>query len=89
MKEIIYLNRFKKDIKKLMKQGKDMNKLKAFLQLLLDNHVIPERYRKHILKGKFNNHWDVHLEPDWVLIYFETDTSITFVRTGSHSELFC
>jgi len=64
MKEIIYLNRFKKDLKKLMKQKKDLNKLKTFLKLLLDNEVIPDKYKKNILKGKFNNHWDIHLEPD-------------------------
>jgi mRNA interferase YafQ len=31
---------------------------------------------------------EYHLGGDWLLIYQLSDNTVTFVRTGSHSELF-
>jgi len=45
MRGISYSNRFKKDLKLCQKQGKDMNKLKAIVDILLSEKPIPARYR--------------------------------------------
>ena len=43
-----------------------------------------------IVTGNLRGHRDCHIEPDWILIYqIDRDMQeITFVRTGSHADLF-
>jgi mRNA interferase YafQ len=81
---------FKKDVKLADRRGKDLTKLKAFLDLLIDGEPMPEKYQDHPLRGGFAGSRDCHLEPDWILIYTLTDnnTHIRFERTGTHSDLF-
>lgn len=79
---------FKKDIKKQIKRGKDPEKLKQIIELLLDGTPLPESAKNHPLIGSWNGRWDCHVEPDWVLIYKKTDEEIRLERTGTHSDLF-
>ena len=62
-------SQFKKDVKRADRRGKDMAKLKAALELLIDGEVLPPQYRDHPLRGNFAGSRDCHIEPDWVLIY--------------------
>jgi len=39
-------------------------------------------------KGKWVGHRDLHIEPDWVLIYTLDDETVRLERTGTHSDLF-
>ena len=43
-----------------------------------------------IVTGNLRGNRDCHIEPDWILIYqIDRDMQeITFVRTGSHADLF-
>ncbi len=83
-------NQFKRDMKLCLKQGKDMAKLKAVTHLLLEGKPLPPRNRDHALVGDWKGHRDCHLAPDWVLIYHvdETKKVITYIRMGSHAEIF-
>jgi len=62
-------SQFKKDVKLAGRRGKDLAKLKAVLDLLIDGEVLPPQYRDHPLRGNFAGSRDCHIEPDWVLIY--------------------
>jgi mRNA interferase YafQ len=31
---------------------------------------------------------DVHIEPDWLLIYYVEGDALHLIRTGSHADLF-
>lgn len=31
---------------------------------------------------------DIHIEPDWLLIYKADDENLWLIRTGSHADLF-
>ena len=84
----IYENSFKKDIKRLKKRNKDTNKLKIVIEKLLENQQLEAKYKDHSLTGNWKGYRDCHIEPDWILIYQLTDTHLTLVRTGSHSDLF-
>jgi mRNA interferase YafQ len=43
----------------------------------------------HVLAGEYTGHRECHLKPDLLLIYKKPDeTTLRFVRLGSHSELF-
>ena len=58
--------RFERDVKRAKKRGKDMEKLKTALSLLIEGEPLPERYRDHPLKGKWTGFRDLHIEPDWL-----------------------
>ncbi len=86
-----YSRQFKKDIKKIEKSGdKDIDKLKSVMRQLVDGELLESKYLDHPLAGTLKGHRDCHMEPDWILLYrMDKDLQeITFVRTGSHSDLF-
>ncbi len=87
-KRIQRTNQFKKDIKRLKKQGKQFNCLKQVIEKLTNNIKLENRYQDHKLRGKYINCRECHLEPDWLLIYENASTEVILRRTGSHSELF-
>ena len=83
-------NQFKKDVKRAEKRGKDMAKLKAMLERLIDGEALPPKCRDHPLRGDFPGSRDCHIESDWLLIYTltEKDAHVCFERVGTHSDLF-
>ena len=90
MLKIRYLRKFKRDLKRLQKQGKDIEKFKTVVRLLCEGKELPPRYVDHPLKGEWADFRDCHIEPDWVLIYFKTESTLvlTLSRTGSHGDVF-
>ncbi len=80
---------FKKDVKRLMKQGRDLSKLAAVVDAIADGKQLEERHRDHGLVGNRRGFRDCHIEPDWVLIYkLDKDVLVlTLTRTGTHAEL--
>lgn len=83
-------SQFKKDVKLADKRGKNLEKLKAVLDLLIAGDELPAPYKDHPLRGNFAGSRDCHIEPDWLLIYTltENDTHLRLERTGTHSDLF-
>lgn len=79
---------FKKDIQRQQKRGKDLDKLKAVIDLLVSSQPLPPQNRDHALAGNWAGWRDCHVEPDWVLIYKLAPEELTLGRTGSHSDLF-
>jgi mRNA interferase YafQ len=84
----IFENRFKKDIKRLQKRGKDMSKLKMVIEKLLENQELEPKYKDHALTGNWKEYRDCHIESDWLLIYKISETHLFLARSGSHSDLF-
>lgn len=84
----IYEKRFLKEIQKAIKRGKNIQKLKDIMEMLVNEQSLPIKNRNHKLKGDFINYWECHIEPDWLLIYKVTSSEIIFTRTGTHSDLF-
>lgn len=83
-----FTGQFRRDVKRMQKRGKDMAKLKTVLALLIEDQPLPVRLRDHPLKGAWKGTRDLHIEPDWLLIYTADDHSVRFERTGSHADLF-
>ena len=90
MLNLQFSNQFKKDYKKITKQGKNIDEFWAVIEKLQKNEKLDEKYRDHSLTGKYKNTRECHIEPDWLLIYKADKEKLilTTVRTGSHSELF-
>ncbi|MFZ0340404.1 MAG: type II toxin-antitoxin system YafQ family toxin [Terracidiphilus sp.] len=88
MRAASYSAQFQRDVKRLRKRGKDLEKLKRLIELLLGGEPLPPQYRDHPLKHEWAGYRDAHVEPDWVLIYFDTGEKVHLERTGTHEELF-
>jgi mRNA interferase YafQ len=88
MRSARYTGQFKRDVKLAQKRGKDMDKLKRVVGLLLEGSPLPRELGDHPLKGEWKECRDCHLEPDWLLIYSIEGEVVTFERTGSHADIF-
>ena len=83
-----YSGQFKRDLKRSRKRGQDLEKIKLVMRLLIDEKPLPAACRDHSLSSNWKGCRDLHIEPDWLLIYRITGNVIRFERTGSHSDLF-
>ena len=79
---------FKRDIKRLLRSGKDVEKLLSIIEELAQGRKLSPECHDHSLSGKYRNNRDCHIEPDWILIYAIEDNELVLYRTGSHSQLF-
>ena len=79
---------FKRDLKRIKKQGKDMYKLDDVVQTIRNKIELDAKYYNHPLRGDYKDCLECHIQPDWLLIYKKEDAVLTLIRTGSHSELF-
>ena len=65
-----------------------MGKLTIALSLLIAGDPLPERYGDHPLSGNWKGFRDMHLEPDWLLLYRIENDELQLARTGTHADLF-
>lgn len=90
--QIKYTSDFKKNYKKIKKQGKDAEKLKVVVSKLANGLELEEKYKNHMLTGSkhYKNCGECHIEPDWLLVYqyINNELILVLIATGSHSELF-
>ena len=80
---------FKKDFKRILKQGYDIKELENVIRKLANQEKLEERYCDHQLSGEWQDFRECHIRPDWLLIYLvkSDELILTLTRTGSHSEL--
>jgi mRNA interferase YafQ len=88
MKTIRRTFQFKRDVKRMQRQGREVGKLKITLEALVQGEPLVEKFRDHVLVGQYKGTRECHMEPDWLLIYELAETEIVLIRTGSHSDLF-
>lgn len=88
--EIYVSGKFRKDLKRALRRGKDEAKIRTLITTLVQQEPLEARYQDHILSGNYEGCRDCHIEPDWLLIYeiIEETETLHLVRTGSHSDLF-
>ena len=86
--EIRQATKFKRDVKRINKQGLDLSKLEDVVKTLVEQERLDEKYRDHPLTGNWKGYRDCHIQPDWLLLYRVVDEELQLVRTGSHAELF-
>ena len=87
-----YSREFKKSLKKITKQGKNIEKLLDLVDKLVYKESLELKYKNHKLKddGYFYDCYECHIDPDWLLVYKYIDDELVLllVKTGSHSDLF-
>ncbi len=79
---------FKKDVRRIEKQNKNMVKLGKMIDQLSQESELPQKNRDHALHGIYIGNRECHIEPNWLLIYKAGAGLLILVRTGSHSDLF-
>ncbi len=88
MRQLKVSKKFKKDYLKIKKQGKDLKKFKFVVDSLCDGVYLHKKYKLHKLSGNYDDKYECHIEPDWLLIFQISDEYVELIRMGSHSELF-
>ena len=83
-----YTKRYEKDVALARKRGKETDKLKAIMALIIAQQPLPPRVRDHALIGSYMGRRECHIEPDWLLIYKLEAEAVIFERTGTHAYLF-
>ena len=90
--KIEFTNSFKKQLKKIIKQNKDISELLEVITKLANLENLDSKYRNHnLINDKtYKDCSECHIKSDWLLIYKYVDDKLVLVllAIGSHSELF-
>jgi mRNA interferase YafQ len=87
LKAIKTTNQFLRDLKLARKRGKDLGKIESVIDTLAHGNKLAPKHRPHRLRGDMKGLWECHIEPDWLLIWDETDEAIILIRSGTHADL--
>lgn len=88
MLDVRYSTKFKRDFKVCAKRGYNLKRLQNVIDILRVPDSLPPKNRDHNLTGNYTGYRECHVEPDWLLIYQQTETELLLYRTGTHSDLF-
>lgn len=89
--QVDFSTKFKKSLKRVTKQGKDIDKLDNIILKLANREPLEEKYKDHqLINNKtYRDCRECHIEPDWLLVYKYIDNNLVLllVATGSHSDV--
>lgn len=88
MLTVKYTTQFKRDLKLMKKRNKNLKKLEQVMKKIADEEILPEKLKDHLLSSNWKGYRELHVEPDWLLIYKFDSEAVIFVRIGTHSDLF-
>ena len=90
--ELVLTSKFKKQYKKLAKQGKDLDKLDSVIDKLARKEKLDLKYKDQpLINDKYYKDCrECHISPDWLLVYQYNDNELELllITTGSHTEVF-
>ena len=90
--DIVLTSAFKSCLKTIKKRRKDLDKLTTIVNMIANGEQLDAKYRDHELNDnkRFKNCRELHLEPDWLLVYKinKKDLILFLMETGTHSDLF-
>ena len=87
---IQWTSQYNKDVKRAKKRNYNMAELYSIISKLANDEPLEERYRDHSLDGNWSGHRELHIRPDWLLIYQKKENLLILelARTGTHADLF-
>lgn len=87
--ELVVENSFRKDFKKVLKQGNlKEDEIDIVIEKLLNQESLEEKYKDHALIGDLKDFRECHIKSNLLLIYRVKRNNLHLVRLGSHSALF-
>jgi len=84
----VLTRQFDKDVKRMQRRAKNLEKLKIIIRALIAEESLNSIFRDHKLIGNWKGRRECHIESNWLLIYKIEESRIIFERTGTHSDLF-
>ena len=88
---IDYTSKFKKQLKKMIKQGKDIDLFLEIVTKLANLEELDAKYKNHSLINDktYVDCMECHIKPDWLLVYKYIDDRLVLLlfATGSHSDI--
>jgi mRNA interferase YafQ len=89
MYSIDYTKAFLRDVKAYYRHGGTEDKLGRVLRLLQKNEPLPAALHDHQLQGKLRKFRELHVEPDWLLVYEKNgkQLSILCIWLSTHKKL--
>ncbi|HLB56052.1 MAG TPA: type II toxin-antitoxin system YafQ family toxin [Coxiellaceae bacterium] len=90
MLEIEYTTQFKRDLKLAKRRQKSLKKIQIIMEKIAAEESLDQKFHDHSLTGEWKGFRELHIEPDWLLIYEITSDkkTVVFTRTGTHADLF-
>ena len=64
MKKVSQTKQFSRDVKRMRKRGKALDKLREVVRLLAEGTLLPANYRDHLLIGSWHPLRDCHIQQD-------------------------
>ena len=90
--DIVLTSAFKNCLKTIKKRRKNLDKLTTVVNMIANGEQLDAKYRDHELNDNkyFKNCRELHLEPDWLLVYKinKKELILFLMETGTHSDLF-
>ena len=88
MRELILTTRFRRDLRRAARHGKNEERLREVIEILVAGESLEAPHRAHQLMGSMAPLWECHIENDWLLVWDEDDTTVTLMQTSTHSDIF-
>lgn len=88
MLEVREASVFRKDLRRVLAQGKDYELFRRVLVHLIEQTPVPHKHHDHPLRQNWRGFRELHIQPDWLLIYKIDQGELFLARTGSHADLF-
>lgn len=87
--QIVYTNKFLKDVRKYSKSGIDFKgRLGEVIESLGSRAPLPEKFKDHKLSGPWEGYRECHILFDLLLVYKPYRNYVELVTLGTHKELF-
>ena len=88
--EVVTAKLFRKQYKRVIRRGYSQGEIQGVIEILSVGGVLDSRYKIHRLKGRWNGVFELHIQPDLLLLYFyQVDPPILkLAALGTHAELF-
>jgi len=85
-----FTNAFKRDVVNVAKRNLDLKLLGNVIKILAAEGKLPLEYKPHKLEGNFSGYWECHIKGDWLMVWQQTDSTLTLIltNTGSHAYIF-
>lgn len=84
----VYTKQFERDLKRIKKRGKNLEKIKIIIRSIVAEEPLDAIHKDHKLIGNWKGRRKCHIESDWFPIYLLETDRVVFEHTGSHSDLF-
>lgn len=89
MLDVEYTTQFKRDLKLAKRRNNKLALLQKAMDEITHQKQLDPKYKDHLLTGNWHGCRELHIQPDWLLIYqLISKKTVIFIRTGSHADLF-